>query len=74
MDIGGPMVINSEELKKTIEDSGVTFIHIANNLGVTTQSLKNKVEGKTGFWWHEVITLKRTLRLNDEEFKKIFEP
>lgn len=72
MKTGGPMVVDSDELKKSIENSGITLIHIANNLGITTQSLKNKVDGKSAFWWHEVITLKKTLRLDDKEFARIF--
>lgn len=74
METGGPMVINSAELKSVIASTGVTLIHIANNLGITSQSLTNKIEGKSDFWWHEVITLNKILRLTDDEFKKIFGP
>jgi len=72
MDTGGPAVHDSSLLRKTIEESGITMIHIANNLGIQSRTLLCKIDGKQDFWWHEVVLLRKILRLTDEEFKKIF--
>lgn len=72
METGGPVVIDTALLQKMIDESGVTRIHIANNLGVSPRTLANKLEGRQDFWWHEVTTLRRILRLTPDEFQKIF--
>lgn len=72
METGGPMVIDSKLLREIIQNSGVTLIHIANNLGVTPRTLQVKIDGEQDFWWHEVLMLRKILRLTDDEFKKIF--
>lgn len=74
IETGGPRVIDSKALREVIIDSGIKSIHIANNLGITHHSLMNKLDGKTDFWWHEVISLNKILRLTPDEFKKIFGP
>lgn len=72
MDAVGALVIDSEELKRIISENGVSLTHLANNLGIQTRTLKEKIDGRSDFWWHEVIILKKILRLTDEEFSKIF--
>ena len=68
----GVIVHDSEALRELIERSGVSKIHIANNMKIQTRSLNEKIDGKRDFWWHEVLMLKRILRMTDEEFEKIF--
>lgn len=74
IETGGPTCIDSAALREVIANSGVKLIHIANNIGITSQSLLNKIDGKSDFWWHEVIELNKILRLTPDEFKKIFGP
>lgn len=69
---GGPYAIDSIALRKIVEDSGITMIHLSNNLGITPRTLTAKLDGEQDFWWHEVIMLRKILRLTDEEFEKIF--
>lgn len=74
MDTGGPRSINPQALTNVINSSGVPMICIANNLGIQTNTLKEKIEGRRAFWWHEIVILNKMLRLTDEEFHKIFGP
>lgn len=72
MESVGVIVHDSEALRELIERSGVSKIHIANNMKIQTRTLNEKIDGKRDFWWHEVLMLKRILRMTDEEFEKIF--
>lgn len=45
---------------------------MAQKLGITTQSLSNKMDGKTDFKLHELNKIRQILDLSPEKFDAIF--
>lgn len=45
---------------------------MAQQLGITTQSLSNKMDGKTDFKLHELNKIRQILGLSPEKFDAIF--
>lgn len=45
---------------------------MAQKLGITTQSLSNKMDGKTDFKLHELNKIRQILGLSPEKFDAIF--
>lgn len=62
---------NAELLKKTIENSGMTYTFIAKQCGISRETLYNRLE-KPDFKASEIIALTRVLRLSKAERDKIF--
>lgn len=59
-------------LNKKIKASGKTITHIANAVGITRESLYQKLSGKWDFKLSEVNSLVNDLRLTKEERDEIF--
>ena len=55
--------------KEWRKDKGITAIFIAKKLGISTQSLYNKEEGKSGFSWTEGRAYCKLLGISDEQVK-----
>ena len=64
--------MNHELLKDTIQDRGVKVSVLADKIGISRQSLYLKLSGERTFDQGEIMSIKTTLRLSDEEFMKIF--
>lgn len=60
------------ELKAEIARKGVKKGYIAEELGISTTSLHNKLCGKREFKISEAIKLREILELSDEAFDRIF--
>lgn len=60
------------KLKIIIKKSGMKMNYIAKELGITTQSLNNKLASRTRFTINEARELIKVLNLNDKEAKEIF--
>lgn len=59
-------------LKQRIEDSGISVTFIAKKVGISRESLHNKLCGKTEFKVSEVSALTKLLSLSTEDVEKIF--
>ena len=64
--------MNTEKLKKKIEESGYKSVYIANQMGITAQALLNKLHGKSEFKISEIQILKKLLALSADETHEIF--
>lgn len=65
-------MINVDELKKAIDDSGYKLTFIAKKLGLSYQGFLNKMQGKYEFTASEIKILCDLLHLTEEKRKKIF--
>lgn len=65
-------MINVDELKKAIDDSGYKLTFIAKKLNLSYQGFLNKMQGKYEFNLAEIQELSKVLNLTDERKKKIF--
>ena len=63
---------NTELFSKAVEGKGLKMEFIAKELGITSQSLRNKVNNRTEFKASEHDTIKRVLGLKQGEFVSIF--
>lgn len=66
--------MNRELLIKKINDSGLTRKSIAYKMGISPNSLQNKLTGKYEFTYTETIMLTQILRLIESEYLDIFLP
>lgn len=66
--------IDTERLKAAIEKSGLRVGHISEQIGISRQSLYNKIAGKVAFRQSEVYVLCDLLKLTGEDGEKIFFP
>ena len=64
--------LNSEMLKATIADSGITITAIANKMGISRHSLYNKIDKKTDFTVSEITKLSTILHLDAQQRDCIF--
>lgn len=62
-----PETVKTGELRERIVASGITQIHIANNLGINIGTLQNKLNGKTEFKISEIVKLSKILGLTNKE-------
>lgn len=66
---------NLTKLKEAIDNSGFKLGFIASQMGISQQTLYNKLNGNTKtFTIREVFALKKVLKLTDEEIEEIFLP
>ena len=65
-------MVNSVELNKFIEKSGLKRIYIAKKLNISTMALRNKINNITEFKPSEIIILKTMLLLSNEDVQRIF--
>ena len=64
--------MNLEKLKEIIRQSGLKKAFIAESLGITDGSLRNKLSGRTNFTWREIQVLARILHLSAEICDSLF--
>lgn len=65
-------MIDVNELKNAIDDSGYKLTFIAKKLNLSYQGFLNKMQGKYEFNLAEIQELSKILNLTDERKKKIF--
>lgn len=63
---------NVEKLNALIDYKGIKKIWLADQLGITQQTLINKLNGTNDFKLQEVNTLCKILSINEKETKQIF--
>ena len=63
---------NRELLNERIDASGFKRQYIAEQLGITRESLGNKISGRSEFVASEIKTLCKLLRINNADMKRIF--
>jgi hypothetical protein len=63
---------NRELLNERIDASGFKRQYIAEQLGITRESLGNKIAGRSEFVASEIKTLCKLLRINNADMKRIF--
>ena len=68
----GVKMTNTEKPRIAIKCAGLKLGYIADNLGITRESLNMKMRNETEFKASEIVTLKRILNLTDEERNDIF--
>ena len=61
---------DTEMLKELISNSGMKYLYIAEQLGITRYSLQKKIENKNEFKASEVNRLCELLRINSLEKKE----
>lgn len=64
--------MNNDLLKKVIQDRGIKITSLADKIGISRQSLSQKLNGEREFAQGEILAIKNNLRLSDEEFMLIF--
>lgn len=64
--------MNNDLLKEVIKDRGIKITSLADKIGITRQSLSQKLNGEREFAQGEILAIKNNLRLSDEEFMLIF--
>lgn len=65
-------MVNTKKLNEAIAAKGYRKEYLAGLLGISRQSLSNKITGKTEFRAEESRVLKETLELTDRAFVDIF--
>ena len=64
--------MNNGLLKEVIRESGVKVSVLADKVGISRQSLSMKLNGERRFDQGEIMALKTSLHLSDEQFMQIF--
>lgn len=63
---------NMAELRRKIDQSGMTMTAVAEKIGVSRETLYNKLSGESEFKASEIVSLTRVLRLEKTEQDDIF--
>ena len=63
---------NMAELRRKIDQSGMTMTAVAEKIGVSRETLYNKLSGESEFKASEIVSLTRVLRLERTEQDDIF--
>lgn len=63
---------NRDLLNERINASGFKRQYIAEQLGITRESLGNKIAGRSEFVASEIKTLCQLLKINNADMKRIF--
>lgn len=64
--------MNLTKLNDLIERSGIKRAKICEALGISDNSLRNKLTGKTPFTWNEIVALAQVLRMTEDECREVF--
>ena len=64
--------MNNDLLRQVIQDRGIKITSLAEKVGISRQSLSQKLNGEREFAQGEILAIKNNLRLSDEEFMQIF--
>ena len=65
-------MVRLDELKKQIKNSGLKLTFIAAQMGITRETLYNKLEGESEFKASEINMLTRLLKLSKPDRDYIF--
>lgn len=65
-------MVDFDALDHKIKRSTYTQKYLASRLGISTDSIKSKLQGRTPFKLDEVTLLARLLNLSDEDLLRIF--
>lgn len=65
-------MINSAKLREIIKKKGLKYGFLAEELGITSYSLKKKIDNETDFKMSEVQELCNILKVNSKMLKEIF--
>ena len=63
---------NVDKLREKMDTSGMTVVAIAEKVGVTRETLYNRLAGKGDFRASEIAALTKTLHLTKKERDEIF--
>ncbi len=64
--------MNNDLLRQVIQDRGIKITSLAEKVGISRQSLSQKLNGEREFAQGEILAIKNNLRLSDDEFMQIF--
>lgn len=62
-----PEKVKKNDLRDRIKESGISQIHIANNLKISVGAFQNKLNGTTEFKASEIVAISKILGLTNEE-------
>lgn len=65
-------MVNLEELKKEIADSGMTMVAIAKKSGISRVTLYNRLDGVGEFTASEIVGISSALHLSKPRREEIF--
>lgn len=63
---------NSELLRQKVQSSGLKYKYIADNIGISTEALRRKIDNKNYFNAEEIMVLSEILALDIKEKEAIF--
>ena len=63
---------NTEELKRRINDSGMTVMAISEKTGINRATIYNRLNGRGEWMASEIVRISDVLRLTPEEKVQIF--
>lgn len=69
---GGDRLIDTNALRKKIDDSGISITYIAGKIGITREGFYNKLNNITEFKASEIVCLSQLLHLSDNDRNCIF--
>lgn len=64
--------MNNDLLKEVIKDRGIKLTSLADKIGISRQSLSQKLNGEREFTQGEILAIKNNLQLSDLDFVLIF--
>ena len=64
--------MNNDLLKEVIKDRGIKLTSLAEKIGISRQSLSQKLNGEREFNQGEMLAIKNNLQLSDLDFVLIF--
>lgn len=65
-------MVDTERLRAKIDAAGITYKHIAAQIGISQQALRLKITNKNEFVASEIVKLSEILRLTRSERDSIF--
>lgn len=63
---------NSADLRKAVDRSGLKYMKIASEMGISAYTLQKKIDNETEFKASEIVKLSSLLSLSDSERSSIF--
>ena len=66
------IMINLELLAKTIKNSGITIVALAEKMNISRETIYNRLKGKGEFTASEILSISEALHLDNETRDEIF--
>ena len=63
---------DSAALRKAVDESGLKYLKIADEMGISSYTLQKKIDNETEFKASEIVKLSALLSLNDAQRSAIF--